>query len=51
MVAQNAVLTNNFRQNELAKLSENSTEKIAADLEKMTVDDEVNRRLGKLNSN
>lgn len=49
--AQNAVLTNNFRQNELAKLSENSTEKIVADLEKMTVDDEVNRRLGKLNSN
>jgi phage shock protein A len=43
--AKNAVQRRNLQQNALAELSENPNEKLAADLEKMTADDEVSRRL------
>ncbi|MBF2065145.1 MAG: PspA/IM30 family protein [Calothrix sp. C42_A2020_038] len=47
--AKNAVQGRNLRQNALAELSENPAEKLQADLEQMTVDDEINRRLQMLN--
>lgn len=43
--AKNAVQGRNLRSNALAELSENPNEKLAADLEQMTIDDEVSRRL------
>jgi phage shock protein A len=43
--ARNAVQRRNLQQNALAELSENQAEKLSADLERMTLDDEVNRRL------
>ncbi|MGF1570794.1 MAG: PspA/IM30 family protein [Nodosilinea sp.] len=43
--AKNAVSGRNLRSNALAELSENPNEKLAADLEQMTIDDEVARRL------
>lgn len=46
--AKNAVQGRNLRQNALAEISENPAEKLQADMEKMTLDDEINRRLGKL---
>lgn len=46
--AKNAALRRNIQQQALAELSENPQEKLQAELEKMTVDDEVNRRLKKL---
>jgi phage shock protein A len=48
--AKNAVQGKNLRQNALAELSENPAEKLQADMEKMTLDEEVNRRLGLLDS-
>ncbi|NJL10487.1 MAG: PspA/IM30 family protein [Calothrix sp. SM1_7_51] len=44
--AKNAVQGRNLRQNALAEISENPAEKLQADMEKMTLDDEINRRLG-----
>lgn len=44
--AKNAVQGRNLRQNALAEISENPAEKLQADIEKMTLDDEINRRLG-----
>ncbi len=46
--AKNAVERHNIEQQALAELSENPQEKLQAELEKMTIDDEVNRRLKKL---
>lgn len=43
--AKNAVEGRHLRSNALAELSENPNEKLAADLEQMTIDDEVSRRL------
>jgi phage shock protein A len=43
--AKSAVQRRNLQQNALAELSENPNEKLQADLEKMTADDEVSRRL------
>ena len=43
--AKNAVERRNLKQNALAELSENPAEKLQADLERMTIDDEVARRL------
>ncbi|MGB8700915.1 MAG: PspA/IM30 family protein, partial [Thermosynechococcaceae cyanobacterium] len=43
--AKNAVQSRNLRENALAELSENPAEKLTADLEAMTIDDEVSRRL------
>lgn len=43
--AKNAVAGRNLRSKALAELSENPNEKLAADLEQMTIDDEVARRL------
>lgn len=43
--AKNAVERHNIEQQALAELSENPQEKLQAELEKMTIDDEVNRRL------
>jgi phage shock protein A len=43
--AKNAVERHNIEQQALAELSENPQEKLQAELEKMTLDDEVNRRL------
>jgi phage shock protein A len=43
--AKSAVQRRNLQQNALAELSENPQEKLQADLEKMTADDEVSRRL------
>lgn len=43
--AKNAVAGRNLRSSALAELSENPNEKLAADLEQMTIDDEVARRL------
>ncbi|OCQ99649.1 hypothetical protein BCD67_14625 [Oscillatoriales cyanobacterium USR001] len=43
--AKSAVQRRNLQQNALAELSENPHEKLQADLEKMTADDEVSRRL------
>ncbi len=43
--AKNAVERRNLQQSSLAELSENPTEKLQADLEKMTIDDEISRRL------
>ncbi len=48
--AKNAVQGRNLRQNALAELSENPAEKLQADMENMTLDEEVNRRLGMLDS-
>jgi phage shock protein A len=48
--AKNAVQGKNLRQNALAELSENPAEKLQADIEKMTLDEEINRRLGILDS-
>jgi phage shock protein A len=46
--AKNAVERRNLKENSLAELSENPAEKLQADIEKMTIDDEVARRLGML---
>jgi len=46
--AKNAVERRNLKENSLAELSENPNEKLQADIEKMTVDDEISRRLGRL---
>ncbi len=46
--AKNAVERRNLKENSLAELSENPNEKLQADMEKMTVDDEISRRLGRL---
>lgn len=46
--AKNAVERHNIEQQALAELSENPQEKLQAELEKMTLDDEVNRRLKNL---
>ncbi|NJL65916.1 MAG: PspA/IM30 family protein [Microcoleus sp. SM1_3_4] len=43
--AKNAVERRNLQQQALAELSENPQEKLQAELENMTLDDEVNRRL------
>jgi phage shock protein A len=43
--AKSAIQGRNLRQNALAELSENPAEKLVADLEKMTLDDEISRRL------
>jgi phage shock protein A len=43
--AKNAVERRNLEQQTLAELSENPQEKLQAELENMTLDDEVNRRL------
>jgi phage shock protein A len=43
--AKNAVEGRHLRSNALAELSENPNEKLAADLDQMTIDDEVARRL------
>lgn len=43
--AKNAVERRNLEQQALAELSENPQEKLQAELENMTLDDEVNRRL------
>jgi len=43
--AKSAVTRRNLQQNALAELSENPQEKLQADLEKMTADDEVSHRL------
>lgn len=43
--AKNAVEGRHLRSNALAELSENPSEKLAADLDQMTIDDEVSRRL------
>lgn len=43
--AKNAVEGRHLRSNALAELSENPNEKLAADLDQMTIDDEVSRRL------
>lgn len=48
--AKNAVQGRNLRQNALAELSENPAEKLAADLENMTLDDEISRRLQRLDA-
>ncbi|NJK40318.1 MAG: PspA/IM30 family protein [Acaryochloridaceae cyanobacterium SU_2_1] len=47
--AKNAVQRRNLQQNALAELSENPAEKLTADLEQMSIDDEVSRRLQMLN--
>jgi phage shock protein A len=43
--AKNAVEGRHLRSNALAELSENPNEKLAADLDQLTLDDEVSRRL------
>ncbi len=43
--AKNAVEGRHLRSNALAEMSENPNEKLAADLDQMTIDDEVARRL------
>ncbi len=43
--AKNAVERRGLKEEALAELSENPTEKLNADLERMTIDDEVSRRL------
>ncbi|MCT7952088.1 hypothetical protein NG798_20010 [Ancylothrix sp. C2] len=43
--AKSAVEHRHLKEQAFAELSENSAEKLQADLEKMTVDDEVNKRL------
>jgi phage shock protein A len=43
--AKNAVSGRHLRSTAMAELSENPNEKLAADLEQMTIDDEVDRRL------
>jgi phage shock protein A len=43
--AKSAVEGRHLRSNALAELSENPNEKLAADLDQMTIDDEVSRRL------
>jgi phage shock protein A len=43
--AKNAVEGRHLRSNAMAELSENPNEKLAADLDQMTIDDEVSRRL------
>lgn len=48
--AKNAVERRNLEQQALAELSENPQEKLQAELENMTLDDEVNRRLEMLDS-
>lgn len=48
--AKGAVERRNLQQNALAELSEDPTEKLKADLENMTVDDEVARRLQMLDN-
>jgi phage shock protein A len=48
--AKGAVNSRNLRENAFAELSENPAEKLTADLEKMTTDDEVSRRLQMLES-
>ncbi|WP_449420912.1 PspA/IM30 family protein [Phormidium nigroviride] len=48
--AKSAVQRRNLKENAFAELSENPQEKLQADLEKMTADDEVSRRLQMLDS-
>ncbi|MDJ0518530.1 MAG: PspA/IM30 family protein [Trichodesmium sp. MO_231.B1] len=48
--AKSAVQRRNLQQNSLAELSEDPTEKLKAELENMTIDDEVSRRLQILDS-
>ncbi len=48
--AKNAVQGRNLQQQALAELSENPQERLQAELEKMTIDDEVNRRLRMLDN-
>jgi phage shock protein A len=48
--AKNAVERRNLQQQALAELSENPQEKLQAELENMTLDDEVNRRLQMLDN-
>lgn len=43
--AKNAVHGRNLKQQALAEISENPQERLQAELENMTLDDEVNRRL------
>jgi phage shock protein A len=43
--AKSAVEGRHLRSNAMAELSENPNEKLAADLDQMTIDDEVSRRL------
>ncbi|MCL1469677.1 PspA/IM30 family protein [Argonema antarcticum] len=43
--AKGAVERRNLKQNALAELSENPAEKLQADMERMTIDDEISRRL------
>ncbi|NCJ04943.1 PspA/IM30 family protein [Synechococcales cyanobacterium C] len=47
--AKNAVEGRHLRSNALAELAENPNEKLAADLDQLTIDDEVSRRLEMLN--
>ena len=49
--AKSAVQRRNLKEHAFAELSENPQEKLQADLEKMTADDEVSRRLQMLDSN
>ncbi|MDF0554719.1 PspA/IM30 family protein [Kamptonema sp. UHCC 0994] len=49
--AKGAVHRRNLKEQAFAELSENPQEKLQADLEKMTADDEVSRRLQMLDSN
>lgn len=46
--AKNAVQRRNLKQNALAQLSENPAEKLEADLQQMTQDEEISRRLAML---
>jgi phage shock protein A len=43
--AKSAVERRNLKSNAMAELSENPAEKLQADIEKMTIDDEISRRL------
>jgi phage shock protein A len=43
--AKNAVQNHHLKQQALAEISENPQERLQAELENMTLDDEVNRRL------
>ncbi len=47
--AKNAVERRNLQSNALAELSENPAEKLQAEIENMTLDDEISRRLNMLN--
>ncbi|BAZ48338.1 PspA/IM30 family protein [Nostoc sp. NIES-4103] len=49
--AKNAVERRNLQSNALAEMSENPVEKLQADIERLTIDDEVSRRLQMLDTN